>query len=118
EQIDSFLSGGGIALIVEVHQHNIKIVDLQSVQQGRGIVCGFDEVALSLEEQTQSFANVSLIVGNQNPRLGCLHLRGCRQLCYLHTVAFSTTLISLTIHPSLSWMMRLPKAALASEWVT
>ena len=52
EQIDSFLSGGGIALIVKVHQHNIKIVDLQSVQQGRGIVCGFDEIAFGLEEQT------------------------------------------------------------------
>ena len=66
EQIHAFLSGSGIALVIEVHQDNVELVALQGLKHGGGIVGRFGVKAFSLEQQAQGLAHVLLVVCNKD----------------------------------------------------
>ena len=63
EQIQSFPAGGGVARVVQIHQNGVEFSRFDGYESfgGRRGSVGF--VSLVLQEQTQGFANVLLVVG-------------------------------------------------------
>ena len=64
EQVEAFLAGRGVALVIEVHQHEREVAGLDGLDDRRRRLDRFNLVAFRLEQETQRFEDVGLIVGN------------------------------------------------------
>ena len=66
EDVEALLAGGGVAGVIEVHEHEIEGVILGGAQEGGGPVDGDGAVAGSFEEEAEGFEDVELIVGDED----------------------------------------------------
>src|ERR1019366_921914 len=66
EEFESLLAAGGIARVVEVHEHEGELARLDRLEDGGGGFYGFNLVTLGLEQQAQGLKDVGLVVGNQD----------------------------------------------------
>ena len=84
DQIETFFSGRCVARVVEIHQHEIKLLLLDRIEHGRGRICCFRLIARAFEEKSQGCAHVGLIIGDESARnlsCHCIH----DFLCSRHT---------------------------------
>ncbi len=100
EQIQPLLARGGVARVVEVHQHGVELLALGGGQHARGRAGRDHLVTRVLQQQAQGLEHVGLIVGQQDAGGG----HGGR--------------LPHSSQPSFRWTIRLPWAAFFSEWVT
>ena len=68
KQLQAFLAGGGIAGVIEVHEYRVEVARFDRIDGGGRRVDGFGLVAFALDEESQRFENVRLIVGNEDTR--------------------------------------------------
>ncbi len=66
KQVEAFLAGRGVARVIQIHQQPVEFAGFER-REHRGWRCdGFDVESFAFQQQTQCFANVRLVVGNQN----------------------------------------------------
>ncbi len=66
EQIEAFLAGGGVARVVQVHQQPVEFAGFERGEHCGRRCDGLDVESFAFQQQTQSFANVRLVICNQN----------------------------------------------------
>ena len=71
-----FAPGRCIPRIVQVHEQKIEFPLRQRLEQIGGVAHRFEQVALAFEEQLQGIQYILLVVGNENPLLHRLTIRG------------------------------------------
>ena len=69
EQLEPFLPGGGVARIVQIDDDEVEIFVLEAPQNFRRRFSRFDLVAFALQQQTQRFEHIRLVVGDQDALL-------------------------------------------------
>ena len=67
KQIQTFLSAGRVARVVQVHQDHVEVAGLERRDVPGGRVGGFDAEPFAFKQQTQGFQYIRLIVGDENP---------------------------------------------------
>src|ERR1044071_2462992 len=77
QKIQTFLAGGGVAGIIEVHQHDVELAILDRGQDLGGRLDRLGTVTFAFEEEPQGLQNIDLVVGNENAwsRVGAFHFR-------------------------------------------
>ena len=68
EQLETFLAGGGVARVVEVHQDDVEIARFDGIDGRGGRVDGLGLIAFALHQEAQRFEDVGLIVGDEDAR--------------------------------------------------
>ena len=68
QQVQPFLSRGGVPRIVQVHDHGVEVARFDGLQNACGGIYGLRLVALSLDQEAQRFQHIRLVVGNQDAR--------------------------------------------------
>jgi hypothetical protein len=66
EQVEPFLPGGGVARVIEVHQHDVEVARLHGVDGRRRRVDALGLIAFALDQEAQGFEDVGLIVRDQD----------------------------------------------------
>ena len=69
QQVEAFLAGGGVARVVQVHQDHVVVLELERAQELLRRCGGVDDEAFRLQQQSQRFEDVGLIVGDEDSRL-------------------------------------------------
>ena len=64
-ELQPFLSGRGVARVVEVHQHGIPLRGLRVLEQCRGRRDQLEREVLARQQKTQRFEDIRLIVGDE-----------------------------------------------------
>ena len=67
EEIEALLAGRGIARVVQIHQDDVVVLELERAQQLRRRRRGVDDEALGLQQQPQRFDDVGLVVRDEDP---------------------------------------------------
>ena len=80
EEIEALLAGGGVARVIKIHQHERKVARLDRLDDRGGRFHRLDLVTLRLQQKTQRFENVSLVVGNENPEGRGVRGGHCRRM--------------------------------------
>jgi hypothetical protein len=75
EQVEPLFAGGGVARVIQVDQDGVVVALLERPERGGRRVDGVGLVALALHEQAQRLEDVALVVGDQNSRNLCRHVR-------------------------------------------
>src|SRR6185437_15141438 len=70
KQVQTLLTGGGVASVVQINQSGVELLLLQRLQNAGGGRDRANLIAFGLEKQAQGFDNVALVVGDQNARRG------------------------------------------------
>ena len=72
EKIETLLSGGSIARVVEVDQHCVIGIQVQRLAHLSGRTGLFDTIAVGIEQKLQSLQDVRLVVSREDVRRAIL----------------------------------------------
>jgi hypothetical protein len=66
EQVQTFLAGGGIAGIVQIHQQEIEFIVGKCFQQIRSRGHALGRITVAFQQQAQGVENILLVIGNED----------------------------------------------------
>ena len=68
EEVDALLARGGVARVVEVHEHGVDVLPVDDGEHARRRGGGDDVEAFALEQQAKRLEDVDLVVGDEDAR--------------------------------------------------
>ena len=66
QQLQPFLPGGGVARVIEVHQHRVEVARFHGVDGRGGRIDGFGLVAFALDQEAKRLQHIGLVVRDQD----------------------------------------------------
>jgi len=70
QEFEALLAGGGVAGVIEVHQHRVEVAGFDGVDGGGRGIDSFGGVSFALHQEAERFQDVGLVISDEDRRPG------------------------------------------------